>query len=185
MKWTWIDKKTKYDGTALRSHWIFENTGLIGDAIAAFAGPADVPIKNMVDLVDVKNNEPIYSKSMLHFIAEFFDDSLELTVARQRLLVAIAVDALRQFGAGAGVTRKGDDIFDGAKKVSVSIAARSAVSCCIHFAMNIISKGTPISTKGLADYSIDPKKLALKIMKEFCDELISMREARCKVRPIK
>ena len=184
MKWTWLDKKMKYDGTQLRSHFVFEKTGTLGDAIVSFAGPADVSIKNMVDLVDVRNNDPIFSKEMLHFIVESFGEKLELGIAKQRLLVAIAVDTLKSMNAGSHIKRSGNDIYDGDKKVSVSIAAISPVSTCIHFAINIISEGTPVPTKGLNDYGIDPKKFALKVMKEFCDEMMSMKEARCKVKPI-
>ncbi|MFA4973108.1 MAG: DUF366 family protein [bacterium] len=184
MKGAWIEKETLYDGTQLRSGWVKSHTGLSGSAIASFAGPADVPIENMVDLEDVARNAPIFSNDMLHFIAEHEERDLPLAVARQRLLVAIAVDALRDRAKGAKIERRGDDIFDGDRKLSVSIATSSPRSTLIHFAINIRSDGTPVPTKGLSDYDIEPRKLADSILARYCGEIESMERAENKVRPV-
>lgn len=183
MKKVWINEETKYTGKELRSHWISGKTGVSGGVIASFIGPADVPIANMVDLEDVRNDAPIFSKSMLHFIAEHFDGDLLLAVARQRLLAAIASEYIAGLKV-SGIERRGDDIFSGEKKLSVSIATSSPVSTLIHFAMNIVSEGTPVPTVGLFDLEIDPKKLAEEIMRRYCLEIESMHAARCKVRAV-
>ena len=69
MKTKFIDKKIKYIGSQLAPHWIYKNFGIQGDAIVAFTGECDVKLSEMVDIEDVINNEPIYSKSMLSFIS--------------------------------------------------------------------------------------------------------------------
>lgn len=183
MKHAWIDRQIKYDGKQLCSHWAFEQTGIAEDIIASFIGPADVPISNMVDLEDVRKNAPIFSKSMLHFIVEHFDCDLTLAIARQRLLTAIIAQRLIRLGA-LGIERRGDDIFIGDKKLSVSIATASPVSTLIHFALNISSDGTPVPTIGLSDIKINPNKLAEDVMRDYCGEIESMKFARCKVRMV-
>lgn len=183
MQQHWLEREQAYDGTQLRSHFIAQQTGAFGDAICAFAGPADVPLNHMVDLADVAARAPIFSKKMLHFIVEHFHADLDLMIARQRLLTAIAAEELRQQGV-AEVRRFGDDIFDGDRKVSVSIATSSPVSALIHFALNIESEGTPVPTRGLADYRIEPRGFAAAVMQRYCDELASMTGARCKVRSV-
>ncbi len=184
MKSAWIEKKIKYDGIQLRSGWVREMTGLANSSIAAFAGPADVPIENMVDLEDVAANAPIFSHEMLHFIAEHEERDLSLAVARQRLLVAIAAEEIARCAPNAKIERKGDDIYEGKRKLSVSIATNSPHSSLIHFAINIRSDGTPVPTKGLSDYGIDPRSLADSILKRYCGEIESMEKATKKVRAV-
>jgi len=179
-----INETIKYDGTQLRSHWIFGQTGIVGDSIVAFTGPADVPLKNMVDLADVAAKENIYSTSMLHFIVEHFDADLSSTILRQRILCAIAAEELKKHSQCKTVLREGDDLYDGERKLSVSIATASPVSCLIHFAINIISDKTPVPTKGLADYDIDPRQFADSVMKRYRKEMGSAKTARCKVRSV-
>lgn len=181
MKKFWLNDQIKYDGRELRSHWIYDMTGEIGDAIVSFVGPADVSIKHMVDLVDVREGAHIFSHSMLHFIVEHFDLNLLLAVARQRLLVVIAAEVL---GKNVKVVRRGDDLFVDDKKLSVSIATASGVSTLIHFAMNVESKDTPVPTIGLSDIGIYPKETADIILARYCDEIGSMESARCKVRSV-
>lgn len=183
MKHLWLNREQTYDGTQLRSHWIFDETHVIDDAILAFIGPANVPIEHMVDLADVANNAPIFSHKMLHVLLEHFDADLELTITRQRLLTAIAAEVLRSHGA-TEIVRSGNDLYDGDRKLSVCIATASPVSSLIHFAINIESKGTPVPTKGLSDYGMDPKTIGDAIMTRYTSELESMREARRKVRAV-
>ncbi|MGD9580006.1 MAG: DUF366 family protein, partial [Vampirovibrionia bacterium] len=61
------DREIIYDGTQLSPHWIYNEFGLLGDAIVAFIGECEVNLDHMVDLQDVKENAPIYSKKMLSF----------------------------------------------------------------------------------------------------------------------
>lgn len=173
-----------YTGKELRSLWVKERSGLEGDAVAAFVGPADVPIENMVDLEDVANNAPIKSDMMLHFIVEHFDTPLDRGVHLQRLLVAIIYEELVKLGVSGSLERRGDDIYDGDRKLSVSIAAPSPKSICIHTALNISSENTPVPTIGLNDYKIDAVPLASDVMKRYCDEVKGMAHACTKVRQI-
>ena len=173
-----------YTGRELRSRWVQESSGIAGDAIVAFIGPADVPIENMVDLEDVANNAPIKSDLMLHFIVEHFGISLECGVHRQRLLVAIVYEELMKLGVARSLDRRGDDLYDGDRKLSVSIAAPAPESVCIHTALNITSDNTPVPTIGLSDYGIEPIPLAADVMKQYCEEIDGIAHACTKVKQI-
>lgn len=179
-----LNRPISYDGTQLRSRWIERTTGLEGNALVAFRGKAQVPVENMVDLEDVAANAPIYSEEMLHFIVEFFDRDLERMVLRQRLLMAIILERLKEYPRCQNIIRKGDDLFEGKAKLSVSIATSSPRSSLIHTGLNIRSENTPVKTKGLFDYGIDPKPLAKKIIASFQKELKGIDHARLKVRPV-
>ena len=184
MKTGWISAITKYDGTQLKSKWIQEVSGLEGNAVVAFSGPADVPIEHMVDLEDVARNAPIFSEEMLHFIIEIFDKDLEKMVLRQRLLITILHETLLQYPQCSKIVRNGDDLYDGDCKLSVSIATSSPVSCLIHTGINISSKNTPVLTKGLRDYNIETKELGQEIMRRFAKELSEIQHATTKVRQV-
>ena len=84
-----IKKEIMYIGSQLAPHWIYKNFKFQGDAIVAFIGECEVALTEMVDIEDVINNEPIYSKSMLSFITEQFNVNLVEGVFRQRLLICI------------------------------------------------------------------------------------------------
>ena len=178
------NKDQPYDGTQLRSRWIENSFGISGDAIAAFCGEADVPIEHMVDLEDVAANKPIYSESMLHFIIEQFHQDLEKMVFNQRLFIAILSEELKKFSQCRNILRKGNDLYDGAAKLSVSIATRSPVSCLIHTGINISRKNTPVLTKGLEDYDINPKTFAENAMARYALELEEIAHAQRKVRSV-
>jgi hypothetical protein len=179
-----IEDRITYTGKELKSGWISEHTGLSGDAMVSFVGPADVPVENMVDLEDVERNAPILSPLMLHFIIEHFGISLENAVLRQRLLMAIIVDELKVYPKLDVMERKGDDIYEGGRKLSVSIAAPSPRSCCIHSALNIECEGTPVPTVGLSEYGIDPIEFGKRVMRGYCEELSQVDYSCTKVRNI-
>ncbi|MDP2599993.1 MAG: DUF366 family protein [Deltaproteobacteria bacterium] len=183
-KLQWLPKPLTYNGMQLKSKWIQEVSGLEGNAVVAFSGPADVPIENMVDLEDVARNAPIYSEAMLHFICEIFDKDLEKMVLRQRLLIAILHETLLEFPQCSKIARRGDDLYDGDAKLSVSIATSSPVSCLIHTGINISHENTPVLTKGLKDYEINPQKLGEEIMHRFVKELSEIDHATTKVRQV-
>ena len=88
MNTLFIDKEIKYIGSQLAPHWIYKNFKIQGDAIVAFCGECEVKLTEMVDIEDVINNEPIYSKYMLSFISEQFNVGLVEGVFRQRLLIS-------------------------------------------------------------------------------------------------
>lgn len=181
---TILKQNLKYDGTQLRSGWIKAVSGLNPDSVLAFIGAADVPIENMVDLEDVAANAPIFSESMLHFIVEMRDRDLEKMVLRQRLLIAIIKERLEDFEHFPRLIRSGDDLYDGGKKLTVSIATTSPVSALIHVGINISSKNTPVPTRGIEDYKVEPRSLAEFVLQRFIQELCEIKHATQKVRPV-
>ena len=179
------DRHMAYTGRELRSHWLRETFGLTGDAIAAFLGPCEVAPQDMVDLDDTLAGGGIRAALMLHFIAEHFDTDLERAVLRQRLLVALACEALREAVAPAhrgALTRRGDDLFVGERKLTVSIATASPVSTLIHLGINVDPAGAPVAAVGLAEMGADATALARNLMKAYARELAGVSAARCKVR---
>ena len=94
MQTLFIDKEIKYIGSQLAPHWIYKNFHIMGNAIVSFIGECDVELSHMVDIEDVINDEPIYSKSMLSFITEQFNVNLVEGVFRQRLLICIIKELL-------------------------------------------------------------------------------------------
>lgn len=173
-----------YTGEQLRSHWIYHQTGLLGDAIVSFRGPAEVNQDHLVDLVDVSEGKYIQSRDMLHFLVEHFDLDLVQAIFRQRLLISICAERINQYLDKLSVVRYGDDLYDGEKKLSVSIATLSPVSSLIHIGINIDRTGTPLPTGGLSDYSIDPEAFAEKILDSYSEEIMGVQIARCKVKGV-
>ncbi len=184
MKTLFIDKDIKYIGSQLAPHWIYKNFNIQGDAIVAFCGECEVKLTEMVDIEDVINNEPIYSKYMLSFISEQFGINLVEGVLRQRLLVTCIKEALER--RGIFVVRNGDDLFINGKKLSVSIATKSITSVLIHTGINILSENAPIPVSGLkTDLGIDDvKELAIEIMEKYSEEILDIIQASTKVRGV-
>lgn len=181
VKTLFIEEQINYLGTQLAPHWIYTKFGLPGDAIVAFLGEAKVPIANMVDLKDRMENAFIYSPLMLHFIIEHFDTDLELAVYRQRMFMVAVKEELEQFEIP--INRRGDDLYVGKDKLSVSIATRSLISTLIHVGLNIETEATPVNTAGLGQLGIiDVKSFAENVMLRYKRELEQIYEARCKVR---
>ena len=179
-----IEKEIKYIGSQLAPHWIYKNFKLQGDAIVAFIGECEVALTEMVDIEDVINNEPIYSKSMLSFITEQFNVNLVEGVFRQRLLICIIKELLE--ARGIFVVRNGDDLMFDGRKLSVSIATKSTTSILIHTGLNILSEGAPVKASGLtSELGIsDIKEFALEVMKRYAEELEDINLASTKVRGV-
>lgn len=184
MKTLYIDKEIKYIGSQLAPHWIYKNFKIQGDAIVAFCGECEVKLSEMVDIEDVINKEPIYSKYMLSFISEQFNTELVEGVFRQRLLITIIKETLEKRGFKA--ERNGDDLFVNNKKLSVSIATKSLTSVLIHTGLNILSQGAPIDVSGLeSDMGIkDIKEFAKEVMERYSLELEDIILASTKVRGV-
>ena len=184
MKTFFIDNEIKYIGSQLAPHWIYKNFKIQGDAIVAFCGECEVKLTEMVDIEDVINNEPIYSKYMLSFITEQFNIELVEGVLRQRLLMTTIKEVLES--RGFKVKRDGDDLFVNGKKISVSIATKSLTSVLIHTGINILSEGAPIEVSGLeSDLGIqDIKEFALEVMRRYSDEIDDIILASTKVRGV-
>ena len=103
------EEKITYDGTQLRPHWILEQFDIQGHAMVAFEGPAEVTLDHMVDIEDVKKKAPIYSPLMLHFLGEWFIDSLDTGILLQHLFIAEIYESLFEKGI-QNLQRKGNDI---------------------------------------------------------------------------
>jgi hypothetical protein len=180
---TWFaDKTILYDGLQLQPHWIYKNTGLQGNALVAFIGGANVPLDNMVDLEDVVKKAPIYSPKMLHFLGEWFIDSLDQGILLQHHFTSELYESLLEKGI-QGLRKRGNDIYFENRKMSVSIATTSGVSVLMHSAVNIETEGTPIPTSGLAELGIDPVPFAHAVLERFTAQWTIWSGARVKVRP--
>lgn len=182
----WHAGKMTYNGEQLTSLWAFRQFGLQGDSIVAFAGPCRVEVEALVDLADARRQAPIYSPAMLHCIVEHFDLDLEKAVLRQRLLINIIKEQIEQAVPGCQLRRTGDDLYQGARKLSVSIATLSPVSSLIHAGINISAAGTPVPAVGLEELGASgTEQLARSIMEAYRDEMQGIYLARCKVRGVR
>lgn len=184
MKTKFINEEIKYIGSQLAPHWIYKNFHIQGDAIVAFIGECKVDLTEMVDIEDVINNEPIYSKSMLSFISEQFGIGLIEGVLRQRLLITIIKELLEE--KGIFVVRNGDDLMIDNRKLSVSIATKSITSVLIHTGLNILSEGAPVKASGLkSELGIENiEEFATEVMKRYAEELEDIILASSKVRGV-
>lgn len=184
MKTRYLEQEIKYEGWQLAPHWIYKNFKIQGDSIVAFCGECEVKLTEMVDIEDVINNEPIYSKSMLSFISEQFNVGLVEGVFRQRLLICAIKEALER--RGIKLVRSGDDLYWNDKKLTVSIATKSMTSILIHTGINIDSEGAPVKACGLKnDLGIsDIENFAKEIMQQYSEELEDIVLASTKVRGV-
>lgn len=180
----YIDEEIKYIGSQLAPHWIYKNYKIQGDAIVAFCGECEVKLTEMVDIEDVINNEPIYSKYMLSFITEQFNVDLVEGVFRQRLLICIIKEELER--RGVFVERNGDDLMIKGGKLTVSIATKSMTSVLIHTGINILSEKAPVKACGLTSELgiVDIKEFANTIMQRYSDEIKDIELASTKVRGV-
>lgn len=179
-----IDKEIKYTGEELAPHWIYKKFHLQGDSIVAFCGECEVKLTEMVDIEDVINNEPIYSKNMLSFIVEHFNIGLIEGVVRQRLLICIIKETLENLltSHASRLTRSGDDLFIDGKKLSVSIATKSLTSVLMHVGINIDPSGAPIDAIGLNFLKIlEIKGFAQTVMVKYSQEIDDIILASTKV----
>lgn len=186
MKTLFIEKEIKYTGTQLAPHWIYKNFNIMGNAIVSFIGECEVKLDHMVDIEDVINNEPIYSKKMLSFIEENFNCSLEEMVYKQRLLVTITKELIEKKLPSVNIRRNGDDLFINNRKLSVSIATKSITSTLIHFGLNIEAQGAPINASDLVhDAKIENiKEFALELLENYKNETEDISLAASKVRGV-
>lgn len=187
----WFGSDLKYTGSELRPHWISERVGEFGSALVAFRGPCSVETAELVDVEDRLEKARIQAKEMLHFIGEDFHSSLSEAVVRQRLLVSLFLDCLRELlppTTAAQLRREGDDIFFDAggkpRKLTVSIATATPVSTLLHFGVNIDADGAPVAAVGLREFpGLDAEALGRAVLGRWETEVNSMERARCKVLP--
>lgn len=181
MKTILANENIKYEGWQLAPHWIYKTFHVLGDAIVAFRGECEVKLSEMVDIEDVINNEPIYSKDMLSFITEQFNVNIVEGVFRQRLLICVIKEVLEK--RGYKVQRNGDDLIIDNKKLTVSIATKTMTSILIHTGINIDSTGAPVSACGLTnDLGItDIEVFAEEVMQRYSEEIDDIILAAAKV----
>jgi len=173
-----------YTGEQLQPHWAYRTFGLLGDSAVAFLGPCDVQPRHMMDLEDLAASSKIYSENMLHFIIEHFGEGLVLAVWRQRVLMAIVAERLNLRLGRPAVRRSGSDLYDGPRKLSVSVATVSPVSALIHAGINVSSRNVPVPARGLDDYGVPAREFAEEVLGAYAEECDSALRARCKVRPV-
>jgi hypothetical protein len=183
MQTLFSEENLKYDGSQLASHFAYRRFGLLGDSCVAFLGPCEVALPAMVDLEDVRRQAPIFSREMLHFVAESFAFDLKAAGAFQRLMVATVQAELTRRGL-AQVRRRGDDLYVGDGKLSVSIATVSPVSTLIHLGLNVVGEGAPVRAVGLQDLGMDPGDFGGFCLKAFAEEYQGILRATTKVRSV-
>ncbi|MFQ6132124.1 MAG: DUF366 family protein [Armatimonadota bacterium] len=179
-----VEDDLDYTGEQLRSLWAYRTFGLQGDSIVGFVGRAQVATERLVDEEDRREGAGIHSPRMLHFIVEHFGQDLATAVARQRLLVCLAKEELQGLSEGLTLERRGDDLFHGEEKLSVSIATLSPVSALIHLGLNVRSGGAPVPTCGLEDFGLDAVEAGRRILEAYAAEVAGMEAACCKVRGV-
>jgi hypothetical protein len=178
------EKRMDYTGAELRSHFIRDTFGIEGDCIAAFRGACRVSGERLVDLEDFRAGATVRGDDMMHFIVEIFGISLPHITAVQRLLCAAAKDVVDSKAGRLTVVRRGDDLYVGEGKLSVSVATVSPVSGLIHLGLNITAEGVPVRAACLLDLGLDPEEVASQLMKKFVEEVSSVEGAARKVRPV-
>lgn len=184
MKTVFADERIDYSGRELRSHWLMERFGMVGDSMAGFVGSCHVSGEDLVDREDFMLGNEVAGDHMLHFIIEIFAVSLPGIVFAQRLLCAIVADLVCSKCGKPLVARKGDDLYVGDGKLSVSVATVSGVSGLIHLALNITKEGVPVEAACLDDIGVDHVELAHDVLSRFAGEVDGCLEAARKVKPV-
>lgn len=187
MQIQWIQDNIHYDGSQLKPLFAYMNYGILGDSIVSWTGSCEVQLDHMVDGEDAIQNAQICGDEMLHFIVEVFDRELATGVLLQRIFASIVKDLLHEVSPRLGedvLARDGDDIYFGDRKLSISVASKSAISTMVHFAINIVNAGTPVKTCSLEDLQVEPKSFAEQVMEAVTQEWLSVLRATRKVRPL-
>ncbi len=186
MKQLWVSEHLHYDGSQLRPLFAYMQYQILGNSIISWRGSCDVDNSHMVDGEDLLQGAQICGADMLHFIIEMFDRELFSGVLLQRLMASIIKDLVHEFSDSNAqfLTRDGDDLYWGDRKLSISISSKSAVSTQIHFAVNITNDGTPVKTCALEDMAIEPEKFAVQVMDAVVREWESVTNATRKVKPL-
>jgi hypothetical protein len=182
MRSLFIRDEILFTGEQLTSFWAYKNYDLLGDNIIAFIGPCEVAPEYIIGIDHFKKKTQIKSQRMLHFLVEHFDRDLEKAILRQKLLVDILKDKLNHRLKGDILQRWGDDLFDTDSKLTVSATLKTSVSTKIHLGINISSKDTPVKTKGLEDYGIDPDDISQAVMDQYRMDMRLISQKLCKTR---
>lgn len=183
MKVVPLDHALCYDGLQLSTAFIDDHAAGEEDVAVIFVGKADVPVEHLVDREDAEAGAFIYSPSMAHLVIEHKGLNLQEAVWRQRMLVRLAAQWISS-RAGVSVEVRGDDLYVGEGKLSVSVATRSSRGSLLHLGVNVEIEGTPVRTAGLRDLRIPPAEFLQALARLYADEIASVRHAVSKVRPV-
>lgn len=180
MKCIIADRRIDYDGSQIDSLWAYMTFRAQEDTIVCFRGKCSVSLEHMVDMEDRVSEEKIASPDMIHFVVEHFDStSLHLAYTRQRLLACIAEEVLKDMGCL--VSRKGDDLFYKAEKLSISIASASPTSMKIHFGINVLSdEWMSLEKMGIES----PEPVMRQVGERYMNEIEDIERDLRKSRPI-
>lgn len=173
-----------YDGSQMRSLWIYLNHQILGSACVSWIAPCQISNQEMLDGEDLLAQAQIRSSLMVHFVAELFDTSLIAGVCFQRILADHVAQAVAALAPGIVLFRKGDDLYWQDKKFSISIAAPAVRSCLIHFAVNVSNIDTPVLTCSLEDFKIEAKVFAQQVLQSIAQEWEDIVNATLKVRQV-
>jgi uncharacterized protein len=179
-----------YTGDQLAPHWIYQQTGVLGPAVASFVGPAHVDLAHMLDWEDVRQQAPIAADQMLHFVVELFGVDLPLGIALQRLWIARIQQDLHQRTGQLCLLRTGNDLWwtPEKRKLSVAICTASTTSILMHLGFNVTRAGAPVPTIGLvSDLHCNTQQLpALAAQWANClaEEWYAIQRASWKVRAV-
>jgi hypothetical protein len=184
VKTRFTDDEIDYTGKQLRSHWIMERFGISGDAVVCFVGSCGVSGEDLVDREDFLLGKTVEGDRMLHFIGEVFGVGLVGITFAQRLLCTIVEKVLNSAAGKQLVERRGDDLYVGEGKLSVSVATVSPVSGLVHLGLNITKAGVPVSAASLSELGVDYRRVAQAVLSGFAAEIDSCLEASRKVRPV-
>ncbi len=186
MQTKFLKTKEIYDGTQLRSQFAYLEHRILGDSVVAWIGPCHVSLDNMVDGEDFLDQSSIAGSEMVHFIIEYFNQSLFSGVLLQRLFANIIRDVIYELSPvkNLKLLRQGDDIYLSDKKLSISIATSSPISTLIHFAVNVRTEGVPVPAVGLKDLKVSETEFIKKCLASLKNEFESSLTATMKVRPV-
>lgn len=179
-----LDGEIDYTGEQLRSHFVRETARIASDGVVCFRGACAVTAGALVDLEDREEHASIIAEEMLHFIGEHFACPLREANFRLRLFVSIAAELLREEVPERVVTRRGDDLFIGERKLNVAIATVSAVSAVFHVGINIDPQGAPVPAVGLSELGVDPGEYGQRVLDAYAEECQSVEKALRKVRSV-
>lgn len=180
----YLERSIDYTGEQLRSHFVRETARITLDGVVAFRGACAVTGASLVDIEDAEEHASIIAEEMLHFIGEHFACPLREANLRLRLFVALVAEAVREASPGHPLSRRGDDLFVGRRKLTVAITTLSPVSAVFHCGINIDPAGAPVPAIGLAELGVDPEALAGSILDAYSEECGSVERALRKVRAV-
>ncbi len=185
MKTVFLKQKIKYTGEQLKPLTNYLQHGLLGNSVVAWLGPCAVSTEHMIDGEDLRAKESIAADEMVHFVFELFDVSLKAGVCLQRLMAEIVKTYLQNKSTNPmaqKLVRKGDDLYFENKKLNISIATQSANSCLIHFAVNSLRTGAPVSILSLEELAVPADVFAQELLPLLQQEVVDILEASQKVR---